>query len=203
MTSLDTAKTTRRSMICMVCAVPLLAACSPLADQVAAPGPKSSGSATPDKVTSPSASPTASLPPTSPLETNQASDPSPDGSTGDGTDGDGPGSTGGESPSPSQTAPSVPSGALVKTSDVPVGGGVILSNFGIVVTQPNSGSFKGFDNICPHQGCAVGQVSGGKIICPCHGSEFSITDGSVTRGPARTALGSKGVVVKSGWVCKA
>jgi len=50
-----------------------------------------------------------------------------------------------------------------------------------------SGNVKVFSNICTHAGCAL-VVSGANLGCDCHGSEFSGVDGSVTQGPARTAL---------------
>ncbi len=79
-------------------------------------------------------------------------------------------------------------GAIVKKADVPVGGGFIMTDGKFVVTQPAAGTYKAFDKICTHQGCPVSQVSGGTINCTCHGSKFSITDGSVTQGPARQPL---------------
>jgi Rieske Fe-S protein len=73
--------------------------------------------------------------------------------------------------------------SLALTSDVPVGGGKILADKKIVITQPRAGSFEAFTAVCTHQGCAVSSVSGGTINCPCHGSKFSITNGSVVTGP--------------------
>ena len=84
---------------------------------------------------------------------------------------------------------------LAKTSEIPVGGGKILGAQGIVVTQPTAGQFKGFGNICTHQGCPVSSVDGGTINCTCHGSQFSITDGSVKSGPATRPLPAKDVKV--------
>jgi Rieske Fe-S protein len=78
--------------------------------------------------------------------------------------------------------------ALAGTSDVPVGGGKILADKKIVITQPQSGKFQGFSAVCTHAGCIVGSVSGGTINCPCHGSRFSITNGSVVTGPATSPL---------------
>ncbi|MDX6302172.1 MAG: hypothetical protein QOF53_3386 [Nocardioidaceae bacterium] len=86
--------------------------------------------------------------------------------------------------------------ATVAVSDVPAGGGTILKDQQVVVTQPSKGDFKAFSAICTHQGCLVGQVTDKKIICPCHGSEYSITDGSVIRGPAPSPLAAKKVSVK-------
>jgi Rieske Fe-S protein len=80
------------------------------------------------------------------------------------------------------------SGALASTSQIPVDGGAILKDKKIVITQPTSGTFKAFTAICTHLGCTVGSVSGGTINCPCHGSKYSITDGSVVSGPAPKPL---------------
>jgi Rieske Fe-S protein len=78
--------------------------------------------------------------------------------------------------------------AIAATSQVPDGGGKIIDSQRIVITQPQSGSFKAFSAICTHEGCFVNSVSNGTINCPCHGSKFSITDGSVVHGPATRPL---------------
>jgi Rieske Fe-S protein len=87
------------------------------------------------------------------------------------------------------------SGALATTAQVPVGGGVILANAGLVITQPKAGQFKAFSAICTHQGCTVSTVEGGTINCPCHGSQFAIADGSVVNGPAQKPLPAKKIKV--------
>lgn len=87
-------------------------------------------------------------------------------------------------------------GALTTTADVPVGGGTIFPDEKVVVTQPTEGDFKAFTAVCTHQGCLVGQVADGTIQCPCHGSEFSIEDGSVSQGPATSPLGEVGITVE-------
>jgi Rieske Fe-S protein len=88
-----------------------------------------------------------------------------------------------------------PSGPSVATADVPVGGGVILQDADFVITQPTKGSYKAFSKICTHQGCPVGKVEGGLIICPCHGSQFSIEDGSVKHPPATKPLAESATTV--------
>ncbi|WP_022909774.1 Rieske (2Fe-2S) protein [Aestuariimicrobium kwangyangense] len=85
----------------------------------------------------------------------------------------------------------VQGGKNIPKSSIPVGGGIILTDAQIVVTQPTRGDFKAFTSICTHQGCPVTAVEGGQIACNCHGSRFSITDGSVVRGPATQPLASE------------
>jgi len=98
------------------------------------------------------------------------------------------------SASPSAASPSaatssaVPSGPSVAVAEVPVGGGVILPNDDYVVTQPTKGKYKAFGKKCTHQGCPVSQIVDKEIICKCHGSHFSIEDGSVQSGPADDPL---------------
>jgi Rieske Fe-S protein len=82
---------------------------------------------------------------------------------------------------------------LAAVADVPEGGGVIAGDW--VITQPAAGTFKAFSKVCTHQGCDVSKVDGGVIICPCHNSEFSITNGTPQSGPARQALPEKKVKV--------
>ena len=80
--------------------------------------------------------------------------------------------------------------ALVATAQVPVGGGVILRDQNIVVTQPTKNTFEGFSATCTHQGCQLASVSGGTINCGCHGSQFAITDGANVTGPIGQPAGS-------------
>ena len=86
--------------------------------------------------------------------------------------------------------------ALASTSDIPVGGGKILADKKIVLTQPKSGEFHGFSAVCTHAGCTVGSVSGGTINCPCHGSKFNITTGAVVNGPAPSPLPAVSIKVQ-------
>jgi Rieske Fe-S protein len=105
---------------------------------------------------------------------------------------------GGSSSTPPSAAAAAPRNALAKTSDIPVDGGKIFAAEKVVVTQPTKGSFLAFSAVCTHAGCTVAQVSGGVISCPCHGSMFSIKDGSVQGGPAPSPLAAKKVDVSQG-----
>ncbi len=86
-------------------------------------------------------------------------------------------------------------GVSAKTSEIPVGGGKVFDTQKVVVTQPTAGQFKAFTAVCTHQGCTVSTVKDGTINCPCHGSKYSIADGSVQGGPAPAPLAAKTVTV--------
>ncbi|GAA4953794.1 hypothetical protein GCM10023205_14090 [Yinghuangia aomiensis] len=75
-----------------------------------------------------------------------------------------------------------------KVPDVSVGAGKVYDDSAVVVTQPVKDQYKAFYARCPHQGCLVNKVEQGVVKCPCHGSQFSVTDGSVVRGPANEGL---------------
>ena len=85
---------------------------------------------------------------------------------------------------------------LARTTDIPVGGGTVLTDKKIVITQPQAGSFHAFTAICTHLGCVVNSVSGGTINCPCHGSKYSIVNGSVVNGPAPLPLAAVSITVQ-------
>jgi Rieske Fe-S protein len=101
-------------------------------------------------------------------------------------------STPDESPSPSAGPPV---DAFARTSDIEVGGGTIYPDEQIVITQPDKGEFRCFTAVCTHQGCIVSSVSDGNIHCVCHGSAFSIADGSVVNGPATQPLAAEPITV--------
>ena len=85
--------------------------------------------------------------------------------------------------------------ALAATGDIPVGGGTVFGDRQVVVTQPTEGEFAAFSAICTHRQCVVSGVTE-TIDCRCHGSKFSITDGSVTTGPATEPLGAVPITVE-------
>ena len=69
-----------------------------------------------------------------------------------------------------------------------------------MVTQPTAGEFRGFSAVCTHMQCIVDQVADGTIDCPCHGSQFSVTDGHVVAGPAPASLPAQPLKVQSGQI---
>ena len=95
---------------------------------------------------------------------------------------------------PAQAGPAQ-GAALARTSDVPVGGGTVLAEQDLVVTQPAAGEFRAFSATCTHQGCPVSEVTDGTINCNCHGSKFAVADGSVVDGPAEKPLPERRITV--------
>ncbi|HWD95850.1 MAG TPA: Rieske 2Fe-2S domain-containing protein [Acidimicrobiales bacterium] len=58
-----------------------------------------------------------------------------------------------------------------------------------LVVHTATGDFVAYNAVCPHMGCTVGYSSANKIIiCPCHGSEFEVSNGHVIVGPAPHGL---------------
>jgi len=92
---------------------------------------------------------------------------------------------------------------LAKVADVPVGGGVVLADKKVVLTQPVPGEIKGFTSTCTHYGCTVASVTGGTINCPCHGSKFDMASGEVRNGPAIGALPAVAIKVDGDEVVRA
>ena len=123
------------------------------------------------------------------------------------------GPTASESPTPSEPTPSEKSeketsaGAgeevLARTTEVPVGGGVVLVDRNVVVTQPAAGRFEAFTATCTHQGNPVGVVRDNTITCQYHGSQYDAATGEVTRGPAVNGLTPVKIRVRGGRVLRA
>ena len=58
-----------------------------------------------------------------------------------------------------------------------------------IVLQPTKGQFLAYDAVCPHAGCTVSfSKAADLMVCPCHGSEFKVTNGDVIAGPAPHGL---------------
>lgn len=79
-------------------------------------------------------------------------------------------------------------------------GGFLISNGGtndvrdasgrrpeVIVVNVGTDQFRAFTSICTHEQCTVGDFTGSRIRCFCHGSEYDST-GKVVAGPAPRAL---------------
>lgn len=123
------------------------------------------------------------------------------GSAGDNTTG----STGGASTGGGDSGGSAgATGTVLATTDeVPVGGGVVLSEQQIVVTQPSEGEFKAFTAVCTHAQCVVSEPADGTIPCDCHGSRYDAATGEVTGGPAPAPLSEVAITVQGGEIVTA
>jgi nitrite reductase/ring-hydroxylating ferredoxin subunit len=75
-------------------------------------------------------------------------------------------------------------GRVAALADIPVGGAIAVSANGqdILVAQPTEGTVVAFSSKCPHQGCKVG-IGDGKFACPCHGAEYELATGAITKDP--------------------
>ncbi|MDM4719245.1 Rieske (2Fe-2S) protein [Micromonospora sp. WMMA1363] len=90
--------------------------------------------------------------------------------------------------------------ALASLADIPVGGGRVFPDRGVVLTQPTAGMVRAFSARCTHQGCTVTSVADGTILCACHNSRFDIADGSVRGGPAEQPLPPTAVSIDGGTI---
>ncbi|MEI8126959.1 MAG: Rieske 2Fe-2S domain-containing protein [Actinomycetota bacterium] len=80
-----------------------------------------------------------------------------------------------------------------KASSIAVGGSASFTipssgDPGIVIRTSDT-EYLVYDAVCSHAGCTVGYYPANNlIVCPCHGSEFQVSDGSLLTGPAPTGL---------------
>ena len=55
-----------------------------------------------------------------------------------------------------------------------------------IVLLKHDDGIHAFEGTCPHMGCGLwsGTLDGHIVTCPCHGSQFDVTDGRLVHGPA-------------------
>jgi thiosulfate dehydrogenase (quinone) large subunit len=124
------------------------------------------------------------------------------------TGGAGSASGGGGAPSASGVSASnggLPSGAvkLGPGSRLPKGQAATYADPGEgspdILIRAEDGSLHAFSAVCTHAGCTVG-YAGGRIVCPCHGGEYSAETGEVLAGPPPAPLPPKQVLEKGGQI---
>ena len=66
--------------------------------------------------------------------------------------------------------------------------GVVVADTPVLLVRHGDGLHAIHDR-CSHRGCLLsdGKLDGESVVCICHGSRFSLADGSVERGPATVA----------------
>ena len=72
------------------------------------------------------------------------------------------------------------------------GAALVRSSAGDVLTYRTAqDAFSAVTAMCTHEACTITGINGQTYVCPCHGSQFTIT-GSVVSGPASRALRTYG-----------
>jgi Rieske Fe-S protein len=67
------------------------------------------------------------------------------------------------------------------------GGHLIILAAKTIAINVDGSTIRAFTSICTHQGCDVSKFEDSRIVCTCHGSEFS-TSGQAVKGPATAPL---------------
>ena len=69
------------------------------------------------------------------------------------------------------------------------GAALVTSGLGtMLVVRNDATTISAFTATCTHQQCTVNGFTEGVFQCPCHGSRFNASSGSVVRGPAAQGL---------------
>lgn len=73
---------------------------------------------------------------------------------------------------------------------LPTAPGAYFIKGAVIIVRPEGrtgGGIRVLSTRCTHLGCELRRLNAGTLVCPCHGSQFSI-DGEVRRGPALREL---------------
>ena len=88
---------------------------------------------------------------------------------------------------------------VAQASEVASGTGTVVSVDGKSIALFNvDGTFHAIANECTHVGGPLGKgrLDGTTVTCPWHGSQFDVTSGQVTKGPARRPVATYPVRVQ-------
>lgn len=107
-------------------------------------------------------------------------------------------------PATTAAGPSVPAGTAVrvgKLSDVKVGATATgnINGKTVVIFRQDDKTVLAYDAACTHAGCPVAPA-GEDFECPCHGSSFKGSDGSVIQGPAQAPLAKLKAAIDGEWI---
>ncbi|HKS01237.1 MAG TPA: Rieske (2Fe-2S) protein [Arthrobacter sp.] len=111
-------------------------------------------------------------------------------------------------PSGNAAAPATPAAAptgrpvrIGKLSEINVGDSATGKANGrtVLVFRPEDKKVVAYDATCTHAGCTVAPA-GTSFECPCHGSTFNGSDGSVISGPARRPLTPLTTAIDGDWI---
>lgn len=93
---------------------------------------------------------------------------------------------------------------LARCEDIPPGKKMIanLEDGREIAIFNCDGEFYALDNVCPHMGGPLGEgeMEGCMVVCPWHGWQFNIKDGTCQNMPGDDAKKIK-IHVKDGFVC--
>ncbi|WP_246263014.1 QcrA and Rieske domain-containing protein [Arthrobacter mobilis] len=112
------------------------------------------------------------------------------------------GQAGGGSAAPPAPVPSGGTPVRVgRVSDVPVGGSASGEASGqkVLIHRPDEETVLAYSAICTHKGCTVAPVQA-EFACPCHGSRFSVANGTVLDGPAAEPLPRLAAAIDGEWI---
>jgi len=98
-------------------------------------------------------------------------------------------------PPPNTMTPGVTTSGSTIVIDLTVQTGLTNPNGFVLIPEARafvihvgaSDDYRAFTSVCTHEGCDVDNFSGGRIRCPCHGSQYD-NNGAVVVGPAPSAL---------------
>jgi len=88
---------------------------------------------------------------------------------------------------------------VAQASQVAPGTGTVVTVEGRAIALFNvGGTFYAIANECTHVGGPLGKgrLEGTMVTCPWHGSQFDVTSGQVTKGPARRPVAAYPVRVQ-------